>query len=67
MNVKKIRYVISSADECTRALERALEAMNPPFDDDVHEGIISLIANFVPYGELRNRSEQRPKCALHEM
>lgn len=39
---------ISSADECTKAIERALAAMDPPLD--VYEGIVKLIAEFVPYG-----------------
>lgn len=42
---------IRNADECTQALERALEAMDPPLD--VHAGILRLIANLVPYGECR--------------
>lgn len=41
--------VVRDADECARALEDALEAMDPPID--VHEGILRLIAELVPYGE----------------
>lgn len=40
---------MSDADECTRALEIALTAMKPPLD--VYEGILRLIAAFVPYGK----------------
>lgn len=40
--------IIRNADECAKALERALAAMNPPLD--IYEGILQLIAAFVPYG-----------------
>lgn len=43
--------VVPNADECVRALEQATQAMEPPLD--VFEGILSLIAEFVPYGESR--------------
>lgn len=48
------------AEECTRALERALAAMKPPLD--VYEGILQLIAKFVPFGEFRGLrpEEQTP-------
>lgn len=38
-------------EECVGALENALEAMEPPLEDNVHKGILQLIAEFVPYGE----------------
>lgn len=40
--------VVRNADECARAIDAALEAMDPPID--VFEGILKLIAKFVPYG-----------------
>lgn len=42
---------VRNADECVKALERALEAMNPPLE--VFGGILKLIAELVPYGEYR--------------
>lgn len=41
--------VVHDANGCARAIEAALEAMDPPLE--VFEGIVKLIANFVPYGE----------------
>lgn len=35
-----------SVDECTRAIEAALDTMDPPIDDNVHGGILRLIAKF---------------------
>lgn len=45
--------VIRDADECVKALEKALEAMHPPID--VYEGILCLIAEFVSYGKALRR------------
>lgn len=44
--------MITSADQCTRALEEALEAMEPPLNDNVHGGILRLIAEFMPWSKL---------------
>lgn len=41
---------IRNTDDCVQALERAMGAMNPPLE--VFEGILQLIAEFVPYREL---------------
>lgn len=41
---------VRNADDCVRALERALESMQPPVE--VFAGILRLIAEYVPYGEL---------------
>lgn len=41
--------VPNNADECAKAINRALEAMEPPLD--VYEGIVHLIAAFVSYGK----------------
>lgn len=50
--------VVRDADECSRAIEAALEAMDPPIE--VYGGIVRLIAELVPYGgeshELANGS-----------
>lgn len=44
--------VISCVDDCVRALETALEAMDPPLEYDVHGGILQLIAEFAePFGK----------------
>lgn len=40
--------VVRDADECARAIQRALAAMDPPID--VYEGIVKLIADFLSYG-----------------
>lgn len=45
------RKVVQNANECTDALAAAVDAMNPPID--VYEGILRLIAEFVPYREFR--------------
>lgn len=41
-------YYVRDVDECVKALEVAVEAMDPPLD--VFGGILRLIAEFVPYG-----------------
>lgn len=44
--------VLNNADECARAIEAALEAMDPPIGDNIHAGILRLIAEFAePHGE----------------
>lgn len=40
--------VIRNADECVAALVSALDAIDPALD--VYEGIVRIIAEFVPYG-----------------
>lgn len=50
--------VLTSVDERTRAIERTLETMVPPIDD-VHGGILRLIAEFAE--EYCNASDSPPK------
>lgn len=45
---------ITGVDECAQALERALEDTTWELED-VHSGILRLIAEFVPLGELAPR------------
>lgn len=46
--------VIIDSDECARAIDAALQAMNPPIE--VHEGILTLIAKYAkPYGKWTGR------------
>lgn len=40
---------VRDADECVTALVQALETIDPPLD--VFEGILRIIAGFLPYGE----------------
>lgn len=41
--------IVRNAEECVKALERALAATYPQCD--VYDGILRLIAELVPYGE----------------
>lgn len=44
--------VFNSIQDCARAIEAALEAMDPPIGDDIHTGVLQLIAEFaLPHGE----------------
>lgn len=63
-------FMRSSAQICsrTRAIEAALNAMEPPLDD-VHEGILRLIAEFAkPYGKSRGgpriETQTIPMCCV---
>lgn len=44
-----LKATIRNAEECVQALAAALEAIDPSLD--VYEGILQLIAEFVPYGK----------------
>ena len=42
-----VHGAVAHTDECIAALTAALEAMRPPID--VHDGVLRIIAAFVPY------------------
>lgn len=52
--MSRAAVAVSNALECAKALERALEALYPSLD--VYEGVLLLIAEFVPYSEYPARA-----------
>ena len=49
----------NGVDECAHAIEVALDEMDSPLDDHVHEGIVRLIATYAQlYGKLQFRNKK---------
>lgn len=54
--------IVRDADECAKAIERALAAMEPPLE--VYEGMVKIIVAFVPYGEFVARTSAACWCSM---
>lgn len=46
---------IRNADDCVQALQSALAVMDSPLE--IYEGVLQLIAEFVPYGKVEGAVE----------